>query len=86
MSYKFETLEKGVAFPSRETFAQAFKDLFDYVKAAVSQGGYPLMLLETGIWIKGTGELPIFFYDARDKAIKDGLLVDGEWAGPTFTE
>ena len=60
-------------FPLRDTFMEAWNDMYQWVKAQLDSGGMSYQVLETAIWIDpvmdGDKQLPIMFYDARDRAI-----------------
>lgn len=63
-----------------ETLAQAFKVIYDAIKA---EKILLWQVLETTIWIERIecDELLAWynFYDARDEMCKQGFLVDGKW-------
>jgi hypothetical protein len=60
----------------RNSFMEAWVDMFNYVNARIKAGNMSVMELETAVWIEldhGNGvKRPIYFYDARDRAIVDG--------------
>jgi hypothetical protein len=62
-----------------ETFAGAFKALYDAVQDDLKHNR-PMtdMILDRATWVL-TPKGPLMFYDARDRACKDGLLVKGKW-------
>ena len=66
-------LKDSIAF---STFAEAFKDFFDRIKAVANEGTMSLQFIETTCWIK-RGEFTCGFYDARDLAYNIGVF-DGE--------
>jgi hypothetical protein len=69
MTYQFQTLEQGKESPVRQTFMEAWNDMYEYVKGLMDSGNMSLQLLETAIWIQHPLNGPLFFYDARDYAI-----------------
>ena len=76
MKYQFITLDtKEQPTPERETFLEAWNDMYKYVKKLLDANQMDYQLLETAIWIDWSGngfKVPIFFYDARDQAINEG--------------
>lgn len=60
------------------SFEEAFTKMFNYVNGRLDTSNMSYQELETAIWIESPDGLPIFFYDARDLAIKIGILVDGK--------
>lgn len=59
-----------------ETFSDAFIALFDKIMA---EDSVSLQILETSIWISDDDNpqiIPTFFYEAKDIAIKIGILKD----------
>ena len=74
MNYEFQTLT-GKKYPKRETFMDAWNDMYEYVKASLDAGTMSYQELETALWIVTSREglnVPILFYDARDMAIDNG--------------
>lgn len=73
-SYQFETIIQGEPkFPKRDTFMEAWNDMFIWVNEQLKRDDFSLQVLETCIWIKqvaGGTHSPINFYDARDQAIE----------------
>lgn len=61
-----------------KTFKEAFKRVYDYLKG---KERLTLQEVETWVWIVPPYvNLPIMFYDARDKAYNEGLLTEaGDW-------
>ena len=55
--YKFTCLEEGYDDQGveRETFAEAFADMYRYVRNLVDSGALTLQVLETGHWIEEIG-------------------------------
>ena len=78
--YKFTCLEEGYDDQGveRETFAEAFADMYRYVRNLVDSGALTLQVLETGHWIETPSNSPIFWYDARDRAYDEGVMKDGD--------
>jgi hypothetical protein len=76
MKYQFVTLDETAApAPIRDTFMEAWDDMFKYVNELLNLGKMSLQLLETSLWIQPEDDvkrIPIFFYDARDIAIQNG--------------
>lgn len=70
--YQFITLTDE-KFPIRNTFMEAWEDMYQYVKNGLDENILNLQLVETAIWIEQReGKLvqPIHFYNARDLAIE----------------
>jgi hypothetical protein len=64
-------------FGPYNTFAQAFKEMYNKTKKDISEGNMSWQVLETMVWIEEKGRsLPIMFYDARDLAHEQGLMDD----------
>lgn len=79
-AYTFVNLEQGVEPQEFDTFKEAFTAMSKCVNELSNKGQLTLQFLETAIWIEVAVaglRSPIFFYDARDKAIDEGILVDG---------
>lgn len=75
MKYKFVSMEEGFVPVERDSFKEAFTDMYHWVK---NQKRLHLQILETAIWIERRPFLvPLYFYDARDRAIDEGILKDG---------
>ncbi len=75
MPWKFTTLDPQAAhLPERETFNDAFRDMYRYVKGLLDAGQLNYQVLETAIWIDTPTGIPLFFYDARDIACNTGLM------------
>lgn len=75
MPWKFVTLDpKAVNSPERETFNDAFRDMYRYVKGLLDSGDLSYQVLETALWIDTPTNVPLFFYDARDIACNTGLM------------
>lgn len=57
------------------SFMAAWLDMYQYVSDLLNRGELSPQILETAMWIEiqyeGTS-LPIYFYEARDRAIEDG--------------
>ena len=73
-TYQFQNLSSSeLPAPIRETFMEAWNDMYEWVKRQLDSGGMSYQVLETTIWIEFTDatgcKLPIYFYDARDRAI-----------------
>ena len=78
--YKFVCLEEGYKDQGveRETFAAAFADMHRYVRKFVDSGACALQVLETCHWIETPVNIPMFWYDARDRAYDEGIMKDGK--------
>lgn len=76
-TYVFVTMEKDHRVVCH-TFKDAFTAMFNWINDALDNGGLSYQVLETAIWIETTGGTPIFFYDARDLAIEQGILKNGK--------
>jgi hypothetical protein len=55
---------------------EAWMDMYKWVKTSMDEGTLDRQLLETAIWIKPSENSPIYFYDARDRAINEGWKRD----------
>jgi hypothetical protein len=59
----------------RNTFMEAWNDMYQYVNERLQADNMSWMELETALWIAvvedGKESLPIMFYDARDHAIAE---------------
>lgn len=74
MNFQFQTLT-GKKYPTHKTFMEAWNDMYEYVNERLVAGTMSYQELETGLWIETTKknfQLPILFYDARDRAIAEG--------------
>ena len=82
--YKFTCLEEGYEDQgvNRETFAEAFADMYRYVTKLVDGGYCSWQVLETWHWIETPSRIPIFWYDARDRAYDEGIMEDGNLMSP----
>jgi len=80
MKNKYEAVCFMETLGTFETFKDAFKAIYDKIKASV---GLSWQALETTVWIQNTadGTAPTFFYEARDKMCHEGFLKDGIWVG-----
>jgi hypothetical protein len=60
-----------------DTFKEAFVAIYHAIKAETV---LTWQVLETTIWIirDAHGALPMMFYEARDRACEEGILVDGK--------
>ena len=69
--YLFETMVDGAPkTPARDTFMEAWDDMYQHVKSLQDAGTLSWQLLETAMWIKTPNET-LYFPDARDKAIRE---------------
>lgn len=59
------------------TFKEAWREMYTWVNDEINAGRMSHQLLETTCWIE-TDKGPIFFYDARDKAYDEGLMLEGK--------
>lgn len=75
MTYEFQTLEAdGKNNTKHKDFIQAWNDMYQWVSAKLKAGQLTHQVLETCIWIEMNSadrKAPIYFYDARDKAIQE---------------
>ena len=72
MKFKFVSLEEGFVPKVVDDFFTAWLHMYEWVKAKLDAGQLDWQLLETAIWIEQSGPkgtVPIYFYDARDRAI-----------------
>jgi hypothetical protein len=69
--FQFVTLTQKNA-QTHDNFMAAWKDMYVWVKDLIDRNEMSYQVLETAIWIEQNGKDPIFFYDARDKAIDEG--------------
>jgi hypothetical protein len=76
--YRFISLETGFKPVDRDTFKEAFADMFKWVKNLLDKNQMTYQILETVIWIETPTGAHLPFYSARDMAIKEGFLVDGK--------
>jgi hypothetical protein len=75
LPWKFVTLDSTVEpSPPRETFDEAFRDMYLYVKKLLDSDQLTWQVLDTAIWIETPDVLPLFFADARDLACQSGLM------------
>jgi hypothetical protein len=72
--WKFVSLEEGFEPVLVDSFMEAWDAMYQYVKRLMEAGQMSYQVLETSIWIEQAGfpRLPIFFYDARDRALDEG--------------
>jgi hypothetical protein len=75
-NFRFVSLLEGDKPVNCSSFKEAFAVMYQWVTAKLKTG-LSYQALETAIWIE-TEKGPLFFYDARDKAIADEILVDGK--------
>ena len=66
--FQFDGLVKTKS-PKRETFMEAWNDMFKWVEKQLESSGLSYQVLETAIWIIDDSGLPTYFYQARDRAI-----------------
>ena len=65
-------------FEPHKTFGEAFIELHKKLTADLEKG-ISWQMIETTIWILEEGtNFPEMFYEARDRACKIGLLIDGK--------
>jgi len=68
--WKFVSMEPGFKPVEVDSFMEAWDAMFQWVKKLMDEGQMSYQVLETAIWIEQpTPAAPIFFYDARDRAI-----------------
>jgi len=61
-----------------DTFEEAFVELFKRLTKDIKKGT-SWQMVETSIWIESPDrELPMLFYEARDRACDLGILIDGK--------
>jgi len=70
--WKFVSLTEGFQPIPVDSFMEAWDAMFKWIKDAVAQGQLDWQILETAIWIEQPNSKPLFFYDARDRAIDNG--------------
>lgn len=73
MNWQFVTLRPGTSFPARETFEEAFTDMFLFVKREMKAKMLTYQELETAIWIEN-GKKAMYFCESRDCACRSGLM------------
>ncbi len=66
----------------RDNFKDALRDLYKRINHAFEHGPLTQQWIETAVWIDVEDtdvglRGPIYFYDARDVAVKHGLIDDG---------
>jgi hypothetical protein len=81
MEYLFETMipeadAKPPKFPIRDTFMEAWNDMYQHVQKCLAAGNLSHQLLETAMWIelrdtKKCSKAPMLFPAARDHAIRE---------------
>jgi len=76
MKYLFESMLGKEKWPLRDTFIEAWNDMYRHVQQQLEAGNLGYQLLETALWIELRDEAtcskaPMFFYDARDHAIRE---------------
>lgn len=76
MKTTFQFYFLSMSEPVRDTFMEAWMDMYKWVKTSMDAGTLDRQLLETAIWIKPSEDSPIYFYDARDRAINEGWKRD----------
>lgn len=76
-TYTFYSMEQGDKPVECSSFKEAFTVMFNWVTNHLNGEGLSYQVLETAIWIEIDGQ-PLYFYDARDRAIDEGILVDGK--------
>jgi len=76
-TYTFCSIMEGDKPVKCSSFEEAFTAMFKWVTDKINSNDLALQVLETAIWIEING-LPLYFYDARDRAIKMGILKDGK--------
>ena len=63
---------------SYKSFSKTFMELYKRLNSDLKEG-MSWQFLETTIWIKKVGTTsPIMFHEARDRACRIGLLIDGK--------
>lgn len=60
-----------------ESFRDAFIQMYNWVTKYLQKGDMSYQVLETAIWIEDPSGNHTFFYDARDRAIQEGVMKDG---------
>ena len=70
--FQFVSLEPDKSGPERETFLEAWNDMYLYVKDLLDRNEMFLQVLETCIWLQTPWNNDMRFYDARDSAIREG--------------
>lgn len=65
-----------------DTFEGAWRAMYAWVKEMAARQELSLQLLETSIWIETPSGVPMYFYDARDRAWNDGIMdkIEAEYA------
>lgn len=78
--FVFETMEEGFKPVVRQSFKEAFADMYHWVCKMLDDGNLSLQVLETAIWIKGPYGICYLFNQARNKAIREGILIGSKLA------
>jgi hypothetical protein len=69
--WKFVSVMAGDNPVESEDFMGAWNAMYQWVKKLLDAGEMTYQVLETAIWIEPPTGVPIFFYDARDRAIRE---------------
>ena len=70
--FQFISLEPNKSGPERNTFLEAWNDMYLYVKDLLDRKALAIQVLETCIWLEVPWNHNMPFYDARDHAIREG--------------
>ena len=77
MKYKFVSLMGGNKNVVCDSFKEAFTHMYNWVMEEI-KAGLSRQALETAIWIESeNGVEVLYFYEARDRAINEGIMKDG---------
>ena len=77
--YRYSATVNLISLGCFSSLHQAIKALWDKVKDSITLGQMSIQELETCAWIEENGSYLMDFYTARDYAITNGWVVDGEW-------
>jgi uncharacterized protein YgbK (DUF1537 family) len=72
--WKFVSLLQGDKPVVADDFAGAWKAMEAWVRKQLETTQLSYQVLETTIWLENPAGIPIFFYDARDRACRENLI------------
>lgn len=79
-TWTFVSLVSGHERIPRKSYAEAFRDMYNYIEDALKEEGLSFQVLETALWIECNNipERPLDWYMARDVAYELGIMKDGK--------
>lgn len=73
--WKFVALTQGFKPKVVDTFEEAWRDMYAWVKKMMDEEQLSYQVLETAIWLEtGAHPLPVMFNAARDRACREGIM------------